>query len=271
MNRLANHVIIVTGSTTGIGKAIALRCLEHGARVVFHGLESDLAEQVQVELSQKFPDPTRWAFCVADLNQEASIQELVDVAVRHFSTVTGVVNNAAFIPFSNIQTTDSDLFMQTWRINTLAPFLLIQAALPYLQKEAGSVVNIGSVNNYCGEPNLLPYSISKGGLTTLTRNLGDALMQQCGVRVNQVNPGWVLTENEQKRKREHGLSDDWESQLPRVFAPAGRILRPQEIAATVVLLLSGEAGPISGQVWDLEQYPMIGRNPPKDQSTIAAK
>jgi len=83
--------------------------------------------------------------------------------------------------------------------------------------------------------------------------------------VNQINPGWVLTENEARRKREHGLRDDWYTDLPKVFAPAGRILWPEEIAAAAVYWLADECGPISGQVVDLEQHPFIGRNPPKDR------
>ncbi|MEO0415062.1 MAG: SDR family oxidoreductase, partial [Verrucomicrobiota bacterium] len=104
---------------------------------------------------------------------------------------------------------------------------------------------------------------------TLTRNLGDTLMREDRVRVNQINPGWVLTENEAQRKQEHGLKPDWYKDLPNVFAPANRILKPEEIAAAAVYWLSDECGPISGQVVDLEQYPFIGRNPPKDESTIS--
>jgi NAD(P)-dependent dehydrogenase (short-subunit alcohol dehydrogenase family) len=96
-------------------------------------------------------------------------------------------------------------------------------------------------------------------------------MQEHGVRVNQVNPGWVLTENEAARKREHGLKEDWYRDIPRKFAPSGRIFHPEEIATSVVHLLSSDCGPVSGQVIDLEQYPMIGRNPPKDGETVPQK
>ena len=103
---------------------------------------------------------------------------------------------------------------------------------------------------------------------TLTRNLGDTLHRENGVRVNQINPGWVLTEKERERKKEHGLNEDWYKDLPRVYAPAGRILLPEEIAAAAIYWLSDECGPVSGQVMDVEQHPFIGRNPPKDSSTI---
>jgi NAD(P)-dependent dehydrogenase (short-subunit alcohol dehydrogenase family) len=103
---------------------------------------------------------------------------------------------------------------------------------------------------------------------TMTRNLGDTLHREYGVRVNQVNPGWVLTEREIQRKREHGLDDNWYTALPPVYAPSGRIFFPEEIAAAAIFWLADECGPVSGQVFDIEQHPFIGRNPPKDASTI---
>jgi len=123
----------------------------------------------------------------------------------------------------------------------------------------------------CGEPNLLAYSVSKGALMTMTKNLGDTLFREDGVRVNQINPGWVLTETEIKRKREQGLPDDWYKNLNPVTAPAGRILLPAEIAAAAIYWLSDESSSISGQVLDIEQYPFAGRNPPKDSATIEKK
>ena len=74
--------------------------------------------------------------------------------------------------------------------------------------------------------------------------------------------------NEALRKQEHGLASDWDAHLPAVFAPAGRILRSDEIAAAALFWLSDECGPVSGQVMELEQFPLIGRNPPKDTTTI---
>ena len=99
---------------------------------------------------------------------------------------------------------------------------------------------------------------------TMTRNLGDTLHRENGVRVNQINPGWVLTENEIQRKKEQGLPEEWYKDIPPLFAPARRILKPEEIAAAAVYWLSDESGPVSGQVMELEQYPLIGRNPPKN-------
>jgi NAD(P)-dependent dehydrogenase (short-subunit alcohol dehydrogenase family) len=261
--RLEDKVVIVTGSTTGIGKAIALACVAEGARVVIHGLEKELGESVVASIGKD-----KSILHIEDLSVEGAPQRLVEIAVRTFGGVDAVVNNAAAVVSSNIHSTDLAFFRKVLEINTLAPFALIKAALPYLRERRGCVLNIGSVNAWSGEPNLFAYSVSKGALVTLTRNLGDTLHREDGVRVNQINPGWVLTETETQRKRDHGLAADWFTKVPKVYAPAGRIIWPKEIAAAAIYWLADESGPISGQVIDLEQYPFVGRNPPKDESTI---
>ena len=264
--RLENKVIIITGSTTGIGKAIAIRCVAEGAKVVIHGLEEEWGKEVVNELGEK-----NAVLHISDLSLDGSPEKLVEAAINAFGKLDAVVNNAAIVASSNIQSTDKAYLQRLLNVNTIAPFLLIKAALPYLTTQHGCVLNIGSVNAYSGEPNLLAYSISKGGLMTMTRNLGDTLHRENSVRVNQINPGWVLTETERERKKQHGLAEDWYKDLPSVYAPAGRILWPSEIAAAAIYWLADESGPISGQVVDLEQHPFIGRNPPKDTSTIPVK
>jgi NAD(P)-dependent dehydrogenase (short-subunit alcohol dehydrogenase family) len=255
--RLKNKVIIVTGSTTGIGKAIAVRCAKEGAFVVVHGLEQDLGESTLKEIGSD-----KAVLLIEDLTKGAP-QRLVDLAVKSFGRLDAVVNNAALVAGSNILTTDLEYFRLMLEINTVAPYALIKSALPHLTTSRGCVLNIGSVNAYSGETNLLPYSVSKGALMTMTRNLGDSLHREYGVRVNQINPGWVNTEKEVQRKREQGFPSNWYERLSKDIAPSGRILFPEEIAAAAVYWLGDEGGPISGQVVDLEQYPFVGRNPPK--------
>ena len=256
--RLAEKVVIITGSATGIGRAIAGRCVAEGARVVIHSLDRAECAAVAGALGGE-----RAVVHAEDLEAAGCAERLVDAALRAFGRLDAVVNNAAFVAQGDVHSTDAALFMKMIAVNALAPFLLIKAALPHLRARRGCVLNIGSVNAYCGEPGLLPYSVSKGALMTLTRNLGDTLMRAEGVRVNQLNVGWVLTEKEAARKRDQGLRNDWYADLPPQFAPSGRILKPEEIAAAAVYWLGDECGPISGQVCDLEQYPLIGRNPPK--------
>lgn len=264
--RLKDKVIIVTGSTMGIGKAIARKAVAEGAKVIIHGLEEDLGLEVVKELGDE-----NAKLHIEEISVDGATQRLVDLAIKSWGQLDAIVNNAALVVPSNISTTDKTFLTRVMEVNTVAPFQLIQAALPYLTESHGAVLNIGSVNAWSGEPNLLAYSISKGALMTMTRNLGDALIRENGVRVNQLNPGWVLTEKEIERKKSHGLADNWYEDLPALYAPVGRILWPEEIAAAAIYWLSDESGPISGQVVDLEQYPMIGRNAPKDTNTIPKK
>lgn len=267
MCRLTDKVVIVTGSGTGIGRAIALRAAAEGAAVVINDRLADLVPPAVAAVKAAMPG-ARAVGHVDDLTADGCPEQLVQVAVDSFGRLDAIVNNAAVITNGDIHTTDAAALERTLAINTLAPLRLIQAALPQLRATRGSVLNIGSVNAWCGEPNLLPYAISKGALMTLTRNLGDVLFREEGVRVNQINPGWVLTENEAARKQADGLAADWPSHLPREFCPAGRLIKPEEIAAAAVYWLADESGPISGQVVDLEQHPFIGRNPPKNPTTV---
>ena len=126
---------------------------------------------------------------------------LSNLQSKRFGKLDAVVNNAAIVASSNIHTTDLAFLRRLIEVNTVAPFALIKAALPELTKQHGCVLNIGSVNAYSGEPNLFAYSVSKGALMTMTRNLGDTLHRENGVRVNQINPGWVLTETEMKERK----------------------------------------------------------------------
>ena len=257
MKQLQDKVLLVTGSTIGIGSAIARRCAAEGARIMLHGLEREEGLALQAELGNGAQ------LVISNLGEVASAPALIAATLEAFGRLDGLVNNAALVASGHNENSDAAFFDRMMSVNVRAPYLLIQAALPHLQKSRGCVVNIGSVNAYSGEENLLPYSISKGALMTLSRNLGDTLPRSHGVRVNQINPGWVLTESEQKRKHEQGMAADWPAHLPVQFAPFRRIFKPEEIAHAVVYFLGDACGPISGQVLDIEQYPFIGRNPPK--------
>ncbi len=254
--RLENKVVLVTGSTTGIGEAIARRVVAEGGRVVIHGRNAERGEALVREFSE------RAALAIADLADPAAPAKLVDAALRAFGALDAVVNNAASVARSDLQSTDAAFFDKMMAINVRAPLLLVKAAYPHLKRSRGCVLNIGSINAYSGESNLLAYSVSKGALMTLSRNLADALCYD-GIRVTHFNVGWVLTRNEYEQKRADGLPADWPQQIEPQFAPSGRILLPEEIAAAAVYWLSDESRPISGSVIELEQYPIVGRNPTK--------
>ena len=258
--RLKDKVILVTGSTTGIGEGMARLFVREGARVAIHGVALQTAEEVAGDIRSEGGE----AISLVGLLEDPAVPaRLIAETMSCYGRLDGLVNNAATMSRGNLDTTDLEAFDRTLAINLRAPFLLIQAALPYFRKQGGGrVLNIGSINAYCGENNQLAYSVSKGGLTTLTRNLADAYGTE-GLRVNQINPGWTLTPNEYELKKKEGLPDDWPAKLPSIFAPSGRLLSPEDIAWAAVYFLSDEAALVNGTVFDLGQYPFIGRNPAK--------
>jgi NAD(P)-dependent dehydrogenase (short-subunit alcohol dehydrogenase family) len=140
-------------------------------------------------------------------------------------------------------------------VNLRAPFLLMQEAIAFMKTcGGGSIVNIGSVNAYIGEPKLGPYSVSKGGLMTLTRNAASALGRY-RIRVNQINVGWTLTEGEHRVKHLEGHGDEWVADAVAT-RPFGRLLLPEDIAVAAAYFASDDSALVTGTVMDLEQYPV---------------
>jgi NAD(P)-dependent dehydrogenase (short-subunit alcohol dehydrogenase family) len=258
--RLKDKVILVTGSTTGIGEGMVRLFAREGAQVMIHGRRKDAAQKLVAEIGEKA------SFVIGSLEDSQVPARLIVETIARFGRIDGLVNNAALISRGSLEDTDAQAFDQTVAVDLKAPFLLIQAALPHFRKQRGGrVLNIGSINAYCGERNQLAYSICKGGLMTMTRNLADAHGAE-GIRVNQLNVGWTLTPNEYVLKTKEGLPEDWPSKLSKTFAPSGRLLSPEDVAWAAVYFLSNEAALINGAILDVEQYPLIGRNPIKEPS-----
>lgn len=256
--RLKNKVILVTGSTTGIGEAMVRLFAREGAQVMIHGRRKDAAQKLVASIGAAA------SFTIGALEDPAVPAKIIADTVGHFGRIDGLVNNAALVSHGGLDDTDLETFDRTIAINLRAPFLMIQAALPHFRRQRkGRVLNIGSINGYCGERILLVYSISKGGLMTLTRNLADAHGRE-GIQVNQLNVGWTLTPNELALKQKDGLPPDWPTKLPKTVAPSGRIHSPEEIAMSAIYFLSDEAALINGAILDVEQFPVIGRNPTKE-------
>jgi NAD(P)-dependent dehydrogenase (short-subunit alcohol dehydrogenase family) len=253
---LQNKVILITGSTNGIGTATARHCVAQGAKVIIHGRTEDRAKALVAELGQDSAH-----YVLADLADENSYRYLVAETVKKFGTLDGLVNNAGIYPRNNIDTASLVLCEQIMRINFYAPLLLCQEAVKIFRKKGngGSIVNIGSMNAYCGQPDLLIYSASKGALMTMTRNLADSLGPD-RIRVNQLNVGWTPTDNEIALKKKEGLPDDWQHRVPKIYAPSGQLLSPDSVAAHVIFWLSDHSSPVTAAVYELEQYPIIGRN-----------
>jgi len=255
---LTGRVAVVTGSTSGIGKGIAELLADLGAAVVVTGRDQARGAAVVDRITGH---GGRAAFAEADLTDVASCQRIVSTAVERFGRLDVLVNNAADTSRGDVRTTRLEDWDRIHAINVRAPFVLMQAAVEVFDRQGGggSIVNIGSVNAYIGEPKLTAYSASKGALMTLTKNAA-AQLNASRVRVNQINAGWTLTEGEDRVKREdEGKGDEW---LDEAIAtrPFGRLLAPRDIAYAVAYFASDASACVTGTVMDLEQYP-IGAPP----------
>jgi NAD(P)-dependent dehydrogenase (short-subunit alcohol dehydrogenase family) len=246
---LLNKVALVTGSTSGIGRGIAQRFVAGGARVVFHGLRDSERAAIgdQAEAST--------GFVAGDLADVDTCRRVVRFAIDRFGGLDILVNNAGITTRGYLETASVELWDRIMHVNLRAPFLCLQEAVTSMKaRGGGSIVNIGSVNAYIGEPKLGPYSVSKGGLMTLTRNAA-ATLNRYRIRVNQINVGWTLTEGEERVKREEEHDPDW---LPNAIAtrPFGRLLTPEDVAAAAEYFASDASALVTGAVLDLEQYPV---------------
>ena len=260
MNSLQNKVIFITGSTSGIGQAIAKATLQAGAKIAIHGRSQQKLDECQQQLQQSAKQADSVLTIRANLSDHEDYQQLIDQVVTHYGRLDGLVNNAGISPRSDLDTINHAHFDEVINTNLRAPLFLTQQAWQYFSRHGnpGSIVNIGSINAHCGQKDLLAYSISKGALQTMTRNLADKLSHH-QVRINQLNVGWTYTENENQLQLKAGRQPGWQHQVPKVSAPFGRILQTNEVAKHVIFWLSDDSYPVSGQVYEVEQYPLIGR------------
>jgi NAD(P)-dependent dehydrogenase (short-subunit alcohol dehydrogenase family) len=252
MSKLAGKISVVTGATSGIGRGIAEHFARLGSDVVVHGRD----EADGLETVRRVKETGREAeYFDGDLTHEGVCRRLIRFAVQRFGGLDILVNNAASTArgdLEHVPVADWDTIMA---VNLRAPFILLQEAIaPMRARGGGSIVNIGSILAYVGEPKLGAYSVSKGGLMTLTRNAA-SLLNRDRIRVNQINVGWTLTEGERRVKREEeGKGDEWIEEAVAT-RPFGRLLVPLDIAYAAAYFASSESECVTGSVLDLEQYP----------------
>lgn len=252
MPTLTDRVAVVTGSTSGIGSGIARHFAHLGAAVVVHGTNTAHGETLAAEIRQT---GGRALFVAANLADADGCQTVIRTAAREFGRIDVLVNNAADTSRGTVESVPLAVWDRILTVNLRAPFILIQAVIPHMRaRGGGSILNIGSVNAYIGEPKLCPYSVSKGGLMTLTKNAA-AFLNQYRIRVNQLNVGWTLTEGEHRVKLLEGKGEGWLEEAVKT-RPFGRLLAPQDIAYAAAYFASDESACITGTVLDMEQYPV---------------
>ncbi len=244
---MRGRVVLVTGASSGIGRATALRFAEAGCQVAAAARRVDRLQEVVQECEEA--GGSGRAFPV-DLTQPEARERLVAEVVEAFGGVDVLVNAAGILVTGDIRATDLETWRRMMDINLEAPFHLIRLTLPSLEARQGNVVNVSSVTGLRAFPGILAYCVSKAGLDQLTRCLALELAPH-GVRVNAVNPGVVETELH--------LAGGMEPEAYRAFLehsrtthPLGRVGRPEEVAELTYYLASPRAAWITGVTYPID-------------------
>jgi NAD(P)-dependent dehydrogenase (short-subunit alcohol dehydrogenase family) len=254
MPALQDKIALVTGSTSGIGHGIAAHFAALGAHVIVHGPDAGSSNAAADRLRAAGHEVDAVA---GDLTGVEACRDVVRSAVERRGRLDVLVNNAASTARGSLEESTVEFWDTMMAVNLRAPFICLQEAVRAMKSRGGgSIVNIGSINAYVGLPNLGPYSVSKGGLMTMTKNAAAALARY-RIRVNQLNVGWTLTEGEERVQRADGKGPHW-LQDAIATRPFGCLLMPADIARAAAYFASDDSALITGAVVDLEQFPIGG-------------
>lgn len=247
---LGRQAVIVTGAASGIGAAIA-RMLEAEAvgGLVLTDRDGTGLDRVAASLAG-CPVET----IVADLAEAAAPAAIAAAAVARYGRIDGLVNAAGLTTRGSLETGTAEIWDTLFAVNGRAGFLLMQSAIADMKRRGagGAIVNILTMNAYCGIPELAIYASSKGAMLTLTKNAANAHMAD-RIRVNGINLGWVATEAERKMQAETlGKGEGW-LEAASAALPLGRLVAPEDCARLAAFLLSDASAPMSGAIIDLEQ------------------
>jgi len=244
---LAGKVVMVTGSTSGIGHAVAVRFAAAGARVVALGRDQSALSEVKSEIERAGAEALTIA---TDVTNENDLRHALDEAIDKFAGLDVLVNAAGHISAGTIQDTSLAAWDAMMNVNLRAVFHLMQMVTPHLIKSQGNIVNISSVTGLRSFPGVLAYCVSKAAVDQLTRCSALELAPK-GVRVNAVNPGVVVTEI---HKRGGMKTEDYERFLEhsKTTHPLGRVGDPNEIAELVLYLASEKAAWITGGTYSID-------------------
>ncbi len=246
-NRFEGKVALVTGTTSGIGKATAVRLAREGAKVAVTARREEKLKELVLEIEGAGGS----AFAVpGDLTSASDRKRLVDETLAQYKSLDILVNAAGIIAFGTIEDTSLEVWQKMFDINVVSVFHLMQLALPHIIPRKGNIVNVSSVNGIRSFPGVLAYNSSKSALDQLTRCSALELASK-GVRVNNVNPGVVVTE----LHRQAGLDEEKYAaflERSKTTHPLGRVGKVEDLAALITFLASDEASWITGDTVNVD-------------------
>lgn len=240
-------VALITGASSGIGRATALLFAANGASVVAVGRNAKELGSLRDE-ARDFPGTIKE--CLADILETSQVDRLINETATNFGQIDVLVNAAGIIKNGSIETTELDDWDKMMNINVRSVFYIMQKCTAHLAKTKGNIVNVSSVTGLRAFPNVLAYCVSKAAVDQLTRCTALELAAH-GVRVNAVNPGVVVT-NLHKRG---GMAEaDYEAFLEnsKKTHPLGRVGTPEEVAELILFLASEKASWITGVTYEID-------------------
>src|SRR5438128_5233050 len=246
--RLTGKVVVVTGAAQGIGFGCARMAAVESAAVVLGDIQKERGEEAAAKIRK---EGGQAIFQLADVTDETQCSALVDVAVKKFGKLNGLVNNAGWFPRARLEETTTDLWEKVMQVNLRGAFYATKHAVPRMREcGGGSVVNMGSVCGIQGLPNLVAYAAAKGGMLSMTRTLAGALAAD-RIRVNYLIPGWIATEGELAIQKGEGRdASALESQGKNL--PLGRMQTVQDAAYAAIYLLSDESSQVTGAILNVD-------------------
>ena len=230
-------VVLVTGASSGIGAATAIAFAEAGWDVMAAGRDEGRLEEV-ADVSENI---VTWS---GELGESEDCDELIADTIDEFGALDCLVNSAGVLVHADVADTTDDDWLDTMTVNLNVPFFLSRAALPYLQRSEGSIVNIASYWGLQAGKGVSAYCASKGGLIMLTKALAVDTAAD-GVRVNAICPGGVDTPMLAAGADEEQDTDEF-LELVASHSPNGRISTPEDIAALTLFLTGDTASQITG-------------------------